>query len=206
MLYNQQKSTKMYLMVKQKLLYWYWLMILMGTVKTNKKTSECSFHSGMVLCIFCLMCKDSVIFSSSFSHTKPKYNCLVEEEQQCELYELMEQQGVFSLKGVVICWIASLSFCSDKNGMVYCMLRLRSSNLFVGDFFSSYILFNCICFFGFDYFLRLHFNLLIGFLVMPLIPPQPPIWYFLSGCICQWLLSVYLELILYHFTKNVEIL
>ena len=100
MLYNQQKSTKMYLIVMQKLLYWYWLMILMGTVKT-KKPSECSFRSSVVLCIFCLMCKGSVIFSSFFSHTKPEYNWLVEEEQQCELYELTEQGGVFSLKGVV---------------------------------------------------------------------------------------------------------
>ena len=185
----------------QKLLYWYWLMILMGTVKT-KKPSECSFRSSVVLCIFCLMCKGSVIFSSFFSHTKPEYNWLVEEEQQCELYELTEQGGVFSLKGVVSVGLLLSLFPQTKvEWFIVCLDYGLLIYLFV-IFFSSSILFNCISFFGFDYSLRLHFNLLVGFLVMPLLPPKPSIWYFLSACICHWLLSVYLELILYHFTKK----
>lgn len=126
----------------QKLLYWYWLMILMGTVKTNIKNLWMQFSQwcGTVYFLFNVQGECNIFIF--LSHTKLKYNCLVEEEQQCELYEPGHRatRCVLLEREWFICWIASLSFPSDRNGMVYCMLRLRSSNLFVCDFFFLYFI------------------------------------------------------------------
>lgn len=78
------------------------------------------------------------------------------------------------MKGVVSIWLLlCLSSSLDKNGMFYHMARFRSANLFIFFFFFSsiWILLDCtsVLSFGFVYFLGLHFNLLVGFSVMPLI-------------------------------------
>lgn len=101
--------------------------------QTNKKPLYAVF-TVVQYCMFFIYYVNTIvmfpIFFFSFT-TKPKYNCLIQEEQSMNFYELIEQWSVFSLKGVVSVWLLlCLSSSLDKNRMFYCMVGFRSINLF----------------------------------------------------------------------------
>lgn len=140
MLGNQQKSTKMYLIVMQKLLYWYW-HDPNGYYKNKLKTYVCSFHIGMVLYVFCLMYKyncNAFIFLSP--PPNPSIILLFKKSSTMTLWVHRAMRCVL-IERSSIYLIASLSSSLDKNAMFNCVVGFRDciffSLYFVGLYFGS---------------------------------------------------------------------